>query len=67
MRVVDHLGIDNFRGVFMRDSLPSHPVIPECGIVNLDDEGDIHLVMQVLIGWRILSMNLEKYILTAMV
>ncbi len=24
----------------MRDQLPPHPVIPECGIVNLDDEGD---------------------------
>ena len=40
MRVVGHLGIQNFRGVFMRDKLPSHPIIPECGIVNLDDEGD---------------------------
>ncbi len=40
MRVVDHLGIDNFRGVFMRDNLPSQPLIPECGIVNLDDDGD---------------------------
>jgi len=67
MRVVEHLGIENFRGVFMRDKLPLHPIIPECGIVNLDDEGDnppgnagTHWVAY-------LSMELEKYILTAMV
>ena len=40
MRAVDYLGIKNFRGVFMRDKLPSHPIIPECGIVNLDDDGN---------------------------
>lgn len=28
--------IKNFRGVFMRDSLPSKPLDNECGIVNLD-------------------------------
>lgn len=25
-----------FRGVFMRDSLPKHPRLRECGIINLD-------------------------------
>ena len=40
MRAVDYLGIKNFRGVFMRDKLPPHPTIPECGIVNLDDDGN---------------------------
>ena len=24
----------------MRDQLPLYPIIPECGILNLDDEGD---------------------------
>lgn len=28
--------IPNFRGVFMRDNLPSKPYKYECGIVNLD-------------------------------
>ena len=40
MKAVDYLGIKNFRGVFMRDKLPSHPIVPECGIVNLDDDGN---------------------------
>ena len=40
MKAVDYLGIKNFRGVFMRDKLPPHPIIPECGIVNLDDDGN---------------------------
>ena len=30
------LGIDNFRGVFMRDTLPHRPYCQECGIVNLN-------------------------------
>lgn len=29
-------GIKHFRGVFMRDNLPSKPRINECGIINLD-------------------------------
>ena len=40
MKAVDYLGIKNFRGVFMRDKLPSHPIIPEGIIVNLDDDGN---------------------------
>ena len=34
---VKTLGIPNFRGVFMRDSLPSSPRRIECGILNHDD------------------------------
>lgn len=30
------LNIPYFRGVFMRDSLPKHPHLRECGIINLD-------------------------------
>ena len=30
------LGINNFRGVFMRDTLPQRPFHQECGIVNLN-------------------------------
>ena len=34
-------GLPNFRGVFMRDSLPNKIQIKECGVVNLDSaEGD---------------------------
>ena len=30
--------VKNFRGIFMRNSLPKRPLFKECGIVNLDDE-----------------------------
>ena len=30
------LGIENFRGVFVRDTLPRTPNHQECGIVNLN-------------------------------
>lgn len=30
--------ISNFRGIFMRNSLPKKPLLKECGIVNLDDK-----------------------------
>ena len=30
------LKIPNFRGVYMRDNLPSHPYKNECGIVNFN-------------------------------
>ena len=33
---VRKLGIGNFRGVFMRDTLPKTPHHKECGIVNLN-------------------------------
>ena len=32
----EKLQIPNFRGVFMRDTLPNNPKQVECGIVNLD-------------------------------
>ena len=33
---VQHLRIPNFRGVFLRDTLPKRPNQKECGILNLD-------------------------------
>ena len=33
---VQHLKIPNFRGVFLRDTLPKRPNQKECGILNLD-------------------------------
>lgn len=32
------MNIKNFRGVFMRDSLPNKPLKNECAIVNLDSQ-----------------------------
>ena len=37
MDAVKKLKIPNFRGVFMRDNLPTKPLKRECGILNLDD------------------------------
>lgn len=34
------LKLKNFRGVFMRDSLPSHPLNNESGIMNFDKEAE---------------------------
>lgn len=36
MHYVKKLGIKNFRGVFMSDTLPTKPKPMECGIVNFD-------------------------------
>lgn len=36
MDAVQKLKIPNFKGVFMRDNLPSKPRVKECGILNLD-------------------------------
>lgn len=33
--------IPNFRGVYMRNSLPKKPLLRECAIVNLDDKSGI--------------------------
>jgi hypothetical protein len=33
---IKKLNIHHFRGVFMRNSLPSNPLQRECGIINLD-------------------------------
>jgi len=35
--LVETLGIDNFRGVFMRQLLPTKCTSTECGIINLGD------------------------------
>ena len=37
MDAVDKLKIQNFRGVFLRDTLPGKSKKKECGILNLDD------------------------------
>jgi len=31
------IGLKNFRGVFLRDTLPKKPKLNECAIMNLDD------------------------------
>src|ERR1043165_201951 len=37
LEAVKKLNIPNFRGVFLRDTLPKRPRKNECGILNLDD------------------------------
>ena len=37
LEVVDKLNIPNFRGVYLRDTLPKKTQKKECGILNLDD------------------------------
>ena len=37
---VTQLGIPNFRGVFMRDTLPTKPRKVECGIVNFNTSAE---------------------------
>jgi len=34
---VNKIGLKNFRGVFLRDTLPKKPKQNECAIMNLDD------------------------------
>ena len=34
---VQKIGLKNFRGVFLRDTLPKKPKRNECAIMNLDD------------------------------
>ena len=36
LKYVDQVHLPNFRGVFMRDTLPKTPHVQECGIVNLN-------------------------------
>ena len=36
LHYAQELNIPNFRGVFMRDTLPHNPRRKECGIVNLN-------------------------------
>ena len=37
IRAAKELKIPNFRGVYLRDTLPKKPKLEECGIFNLDD------------------------------
>lgn len=41
LRYVRELGIDNFRGVFMRDTLPKVVYRKECGIVNFNTSDQV--------------------------
>ena len=34
---VEKIGLKNFRGVFLRDTMPKKPKRNECAIMNLDD------------------------------
>ena len=40
IKMVQDLGIRNFRGCFMRNELPSHPKENECGILNFESSED---------------------------
>ena len=40
LRCVEKIGIPYFRGVFMRDTLPSMPLVNECGIVNFNKSSE---------------------------
>ena len=54
-RYVKQLKIPNFRGVFMRDTLPDKPRNAECGIVNFNtrDQSGSHWVCYYTKGQRI--------------
>ena len=41
IKLGNHLRLPNFRGVFMRDTLPPTPKDKECGIVNLDTSKEV--------------------------
>ena len=40
IKLVQHLKIPDFRGVFMRDTLPDKPREKECGILNLNKSSE---------------------------
>ena len=40
MKLVRHLNIPNFRGVFPRDGLPDRPNEKECGVVNFNESSE---------------------------
>src|SRR5277367_6170770 len=40
IKMVKDLGIKNFRGCFMRDTLPTNPLQNECGILNFQSSED---------------------------
>ena len=68
------LRINNFRGVFMRQALPSKPYKNECGIINLGDlmSGGTHWTCYIKNGKRVVYFDsfgeapppteLEKYL-----
>ena len=40
IKLVQHLKIPDFRGVFMRDTLPDKPREKECGVLNLNKSSE---------------------------
>ena len=40
IELVQHLKIPDFRGVFMRDTLPNNPQEKECGVLNLNKSSE---------------------------
>ena len=64
-RYVKQLKIPNFRGVFMRDTLPDHPRNTECGIVNFNtrDQSDSHWVCYYKQG-QITPVEIQRYLKT---
>ena len=40
IKLVQHLKIPDFRGVFMRDTVPDKPREKECGILNLNKSSE---------------------------
>ena len=40
LKYADQLGIPHFRGVFMKDTLPSAPHVNETGIVNFNTSSE---------------------------
>ena len=41
IKLVQHLKIPDFRGVFMRDTLPNNPREKECGVLNLNKSSEL--------------------------
>lgn len=73
---VKKLNIPNFRGVFMRDTLPNHPKQVECAIVNLNTSKELgsHWVCYVKKGksriyfdsfGQVIPLEIEKYLKTS--
>ena len=50
IKLVQHLKIPNFKGVFMRDELPSAPQNQECGIVNFNKSTENDKIRSIKIG-----------------
>ena len=56
------LSVNGFRGVFLRDTLPTKPKLNECGILNLDSCSGYgtHLVMWINKGKE--KLNFDSYV-----